>query len=191
MSRTATIAALSATAVVAATAAVLLGGEPASSAPAPAPPIRVQEQNLDADGNIKVHEQGTAHVSVEGVPSVKLAEEPFAQALHLFFQDSGDPFASASINVPEGKVLTIEYISTRDFYDATLTELQLRALFVLATVSAPVVDQPGDLEVVSEEVLLYAGSQFGASVTAIRDALAPPGTTEDIRVLVVGTLRDA
>jgi hypothetical protein len=156
-----------------------------------ASPVPAREQNVDADGNIKVHEQGTSRVRVEGVPSVKLAEEPFGQAVTLAFHDSGDRTATAPISVPPGKLLAIEYVSTQDNYDATLRELQLRAGFILASVNAPVIDQPGDLELVSEEVLLSAGSEFGASVTAVRDALAPPGTTEVIRVLVAGTLRDA
>lgn len=34
----------------------------------PASPLRVQEQNLDASGNIKVHEQGTAMTTVTNLP---------------------------------------------------------------------------------------------------------------------------
>lgn len=37
-------------------------------------PIPVREQNLDANGNVKVHEQGTANVNVNGVVTTQPAQ---------------------------------------------------------------------------------------------------------------------
>jgi hypothetical protein len=154
-------------------------------------PVPVRERNLDADGNIKVHEQGTANVSIQGVASVKLTEQPFEQTVLLHFQAGGDRTASEAINVPEGKLLTIRYVSARDDFDAALTELRLDSPLPLSgDANPPVIDQPGDLEVVSEELLFLAGSGlFKDHVTAVRDA--PATFTESIPVLLVGTLSDA
>jgi hypothetical protein len=154
-------------------------------------PVPVRERNLDADGNIKVHEQGTANVSIQGVASVKLTEQPFEQTVLLLFQAGGDRTASEAINVPEGKLLTIRYVSARDDFDAALTELRLDSpLPFSGDANPPVIDQPGDLEVVSEELLFLAGSGlFKDHVTAVRDA--PATFTEGIPVLLVGTLSDA
>ncbi len=40
----------------------------------PSEPVPVQEQNLDANGDIKVHEQGVANVNVNGVVTTQAAE---------------------------------------------------------------------------------------------------------------------
>jgi len=45
--------------------------------------LRVSEQNVDAHGDIKVHEQGTAAVNVANTPSVKLEQRTAV----LFDQD--------------------------------------------------------------------------------------------------------
>ena len=43
-----------------------------AAAPAERPSTPVTEQNVDANGSIRVHEQGTANVSIQGTPAVTL-----------------------------------------------------------------------------------------------------------------------
>src|SRR5262245_5231652 len=38
-------------------------------------PLPVREQNVDASGNVRVHEQGTATVSISGTPSVTSGDQ--------------------------------------------------------------------------------------------------------------------
>jgi hypothetical protein len=38
-------------------------------------PVPVRDQNVDADGNVRVHEQGTATVSISGTPSVRSGDQ--------------------------------------------------------------------------------------------------------------------
>jgi hypothetical protein len=79
----------------------------------PNPPIQVMENNVDADGNIAVHEQG--------IVAVELADELGKQRISW---GCGEPFPVPSSmascldggevwTVPEGKVLVIETISLR------------------------------------------------------------------------------
>lgn len=68
-------------------------------------PVPVAEQNLDADGNIKVHEQGTV--------AIREVREPF-QRSSRFDNWGGKEFRSFSgISLPEGKLLIIEKVSFR------------------------------------------------------------------------------
>lgn len=68
-------------------------------------PVPVAEQNLDADGNIRVHEQGTV--------AVQEVREPF-QRSSRFDNWGGKEFRSfSSISVPEGKMLIVEKVSFR------------------------------------------------------------------------------
>ena len=62
----------------------------------PTPPIPVQEQNVDGNGNIKVHEQGTVNVSAaaplqvqqQGAIDVNVLSEPQPQAVHLVLHET-------------------------------------------------------------------------------------------------------
>ena len=74
----------------------------------PTAPLPVREQNLDADGNIKVHEQGVVSVSAsaplpveqQGVLDVNVLSEPQSQATHLVLYETvagdGSGFARTS-----------------------------------------------------------------------------------------------
>jgi hypothetical protein len=74
----------------------------AASAGDPPRPLPVAEQNLDANGNIKVHEQGTVQVQEKRVPF----------QLAVSHDDWTDKTArSFGVDVPEGKVLIVQTIS--------------------------------------------------------------------------------
>jgi hypothetical protein len=64
---------------------------------------------LDGQGNVKVHEQGTAAVIVRGTPDVRVAREPFQQFVGGNVGSSGED--CDLIEVPAGKRLTIESFS--------------------------------------------------------------------------------
>jgi hypothetical protein len=93
-------------------------------------PVPVQEVNTDANGNIKVHEQGTAAVSVSGTPNVTIAnttvpvhEQGTAavrsdnEEVSIRDQIGNDTSNSCTDNnvytVPSGKELVIEYIGAQ------------------------------------------------------------------------------
>jgi hypothetical protein len=90
----------------------------------------VIEQNLDANGYIRVHEQGTAsvavtnfpasqNVSVTNLPSVQnvalAGHEPFTGGESITAQTipNGDVSGEHSLNVPAGKRLVIEYVNAQ------------------------------------------------------------------------------
>lgn len=98
---------------VSAMAGLLLGatvftGSAATAGDSPRP-LPVTEQNLDANGNIKVHEQGTAKVREQGTVRVLEQREPFQ---HTSAHDNWDDATrNFTIAVPEGKVLIVQTIS--------------------------------------------------------------------------------
>jgi hypothetical protein len=88
----------------------------------------VLEQNLDASGFIRVHEQGTAHVAVTNFPAsqnvtvtnlpstqnvVLTGHEPFAAGESITAQTipNGDVSGEHTFIVPAGKRLVIEYVN--------------------------------------------------------------------------------
>jgi hypothetical protein len=89
--------------VAAASIAMLVSAGFASS---DQPPLPVLEENKDATGNIKVHEQGTATVRSADNP----ARQPFRRVLQIGL-DGGALGGKADFIVPAGKRLVIEYVS--------------------------------------------------------------------------------
>src|SRR5262245_32185671 len=87
------------------------------------PPQAVIEQNKDANGLIRVHEQGTAGVRDLDNP----AFQPFERLLLFAFDTPSVGFGSGQevIDVPAGKRLVIEYVSAgvgdEDLTGATLS----------------------------------------------------------------------
>jgi hypothetical protein len=96
----------------------------------PNKPVPVREQNLDGNGNIKVHEQGTANVSVTGTPTVAAVQQgawnvgiagtptvtvgtpAFIQRLGFIHINAGSDFGSTSLyTVPDGKRLIVVYVN--------------------------------------------------------------------------------
>src|SRR5690349_20018448 len=51
----------------------ILAGAFTPAGAAPPGPLSVQEANTDTNGFIRIHEQGTANVSVQGTPNVNVA----------------------------------------------------------------------------------------------------------------------
>jgi len=86
-----------------------------SNTPAQAVPER--EQNLDARGNIKVHEQGTADVNVtNGSLKVETDEVPYQHS--VFFNQDPSTCTQFVCNVnfprvPTGKRLVVTYVSAQ------------------------------------------------------------------------------
>jgi hypothetical protein len=71
-------------------------------------PVPVSEQNLDASGNIKVHEQGTANVNVNGVITTQQASPPHSFSKFLK-PPQGGAIDGCGENLPAG---TRWYISS-------------------------------------------------------------------------------
>jgi hypothetical protein len=63
-------------------------------------PVPVREQNVDASGSVKVHEQGTA--------AVRSANEEFAVTKN--FSDNGPSCIGTLLTVPAGKQLVVEWV---------------------------------------------------------------------------------
>jgi hypothetical protein len=119
--------------VAAALSALLVMSGPANSAQSP---LAVIEQNKDAGGNIKVHEQGTAAVKaqqdgswtvgISGSPSVRVtnaadapvptrdadnpARQQFNRMVHIGIP-SGSAAGSALVDIPQSKYLVITHVS--------------------------------------------------------------------------------
>jgi hypothetical protein len=89
--------------IAAASVSLLISAGVAGSGP---PPMPVLEQNNDASGNIRVHEQGTATVRSADNP----ARQPFHQVLQIDV-NGGAVGGKADFTAPAGKRLVIEYVS--------------------------------------------------------------------------------
>ena len=91
----------------------------AALAPPQQPSLRVEEQNIDGNGNIKVHEQGTAQVSDIGSPTREPAR---------YTETAADIPHTHVPPVPDGKRFIATYITVRavisssspDFFDCAL-----------------------------------------------------------------------
>jgi hypothetical protein len=96
----------------------------------PANPVPVKEQNRDGNGNIKVHEQGTANVNVTGTPTVNAAQQGawnvgivgtpavnvetpvFIQRLGFIHINPGNDVGTTPLyTVPDGKRLIVTYLN--------------------------------------------------------------------------------
>jgi hypothetical protein len=138
----------------------------ASAAPATSP-VPVIEQNLDANGLIRVHEQGTVPISLPVLqPVQKTAFGSFA---------AGDRFSS-TINlftVPAGKTLVIQTVTIESNLSSTNEQL----LHVLVNAqSGDVIPFTISVQPVAEGLF----TQTGANVfrkTATFTIYAGPGTT--------------
>jgi len=140
----------------------------------------------DAAHPVPVHEQGTANVNVQGVPTVKVAEEPFQTVAHLCFTGS-ETTVNDSFDVPNGKRLTIDYVNTEDPFTQKLTELTVGGM------GLPVIDQPNnpDLEVVSEQIRQVREAGSTVLVVAGRDSSPGANIIQCDAVYVVGTLTNS
>jgi hypothetical protein len=66
--------------------------------------LLVREQNIDAEGNIKIHEQGTVRDADQP------ALQPFQTNIGAKFEPTGSQTCSA-VHVPAGRRLVIEFVS--------------------------------------------------------------------------------
>jgi hypothetical protein len=114
-------------------------------------PVPVREQNLDGNGNIKVHEQGTANVNVTN-STLQVVQSVEAVSVTLFAGDS--------YTVPTGKRLVIQYLNgVSDNPDQILNAPA--SYFFLGTL------RPGTSEYnLSEQVTIYVGPGAKVSVPA-------------------------
>jgi hypothetical protein len=68
--------------------------------------VPVKEQAVDANGNLKVHEQGTVPVTVQNAPA---AQRPFQAQLGCEFR--GSSFCETDIDPPSGTMLVVQTVS--------------------------------------------------------------------------------
>jgi hypothetical protein len=82
--------------------------------------LQVREQNLDPQGNIKVHEQGTANVNVtnatvsvheQGLTATRSANDEVA-VTKTIDEESAIECPKDIYTVPQGKQLVIQYVSS-------------------------------------------------------------------------------
>ncbi len=161
----------------------------------PSHPVPAQEQNLDATGNIKVHEQGTASVNVtnttlpvheQGTALVNVANMPGSAPFmknETVVLRAGELFASKCDSVPASRTFAMEYIDlqTNGISSGEVVSVSLDATTGGAFVPHPLPLQvtAGDVPMFTSPVRVYAdpGSDFCLSVH--REASGD--TTETIR----------
>ncbi len=84
--------------------------------------------NLDGSGNIKVHEQGTAKVEVQGSPQVSLGDseqhplwvrdvDAPVRPFQVEFLFQGDNVLHQTLDVPAGEMLVLEYVDANAHFD--------------------------------------------------------------------------
>jgi hypothetical protein len=86
----------------------------------------VKEQAVDANGNLKVHEQGTVPVTVQNAPA---AQRPFQAQLGCEFR--GSSFCETDIDPPSGTMLVVQTVSADIVTDPS--SLNMEYLLVEAT----------------------------------------------------------
>jgi hypothetical protein len=161
----------------------------------PSHPVPAQEQNLDASGNIKVHEQGTANVNVtnttvpvheQGTAQVSVANMPGSQPFmrnETILLDPGQVFVSKCDEVPAQKTFAMEYIDlqTNGIASGEVVWVTLDASTGGAFVSHPLPLQvtAGDVPVFASPVKLYADPASGFCISVHR--AAGGDTAETIR----------
>src|SRR6266702_3236802 len=144
----------------------------------PTHPVPVQEQNLDSNGNIKVHEQGTAQVNVANMPG----SQPFMKNETIVL-DSGQVFVSKCDSVPATKTFAMEYadLRTNGIASGEVVSVTLDASTGGAFVAHPLPLQvtAGDVPMFSSPVKLYADPGSGFCISIHREASGD--TAETIR----------
>lgn len=156
-------------------------------------PVATQDQNVDTNGNIKVHEQGIANVDVTntmlpvhelGTALVSVANMPGSQPFmrnESVVLEPGQTFASTCDSVPKGKSFAMEFIDlqTNGLASGEVLYVTLDVSTGTAFVSHPLPLQAtaGDVPMFASPVRLYAdpGSDFCLSVHRLGD------TAESIR----------
>ncbi len=161
----------------------------------PTHPVPVQEQNLDSNGNIKVHEQGTANVNVtnttvpvheQGTAQVNVANMPGSQPFmknETIVLDSGQVFVSKCDSVPATKTFAMEYVDlrTNGIASGEVVSVTLDASTGGAFVAHPLPLQvtAGDVPMFASPVKLYADPGSGFCISIHREASGD--TAETIR----------
>jgi hypothetical protein len=78
-------------------------------------PVPVQEQNKDANGFIKTHEQGTADVNVTNsalpVANVNDGQNPFSSSVTFGLPAHTTSYEVAGATIPDGKTFVEEFVS--------------------------------------------------------------------------------
>lgn len=94
--------------------------------------------NVDANGNVKVHEQGTANVQVQGTPTVSVSK-PVLRRGHQLISLVDDP----SLVIPAGVVVTDIHLHRAPGSNASVCYTQLfENNAILLTGLAPTASQP-------------------------------------------------
>ena len=137
-----------------------------SNTPAQAVPVR--EQDLDANGNVKVHEQGTASVEVSNGAGKPIPVADVADPARQPYQISGTtqagdgvPANQTCMSVPTGKLLVITYVDGSGFL--LQTGKQMTADLTTAVNGTSVrhlllfqKNETADYPQISSEVTIYA-----------------------------------
>ena len=177
--------------------AVVTGGV-AWAPPADPGTLLVREQNLDANGLVRVHEQGTARVSVVNSPEVRVAAtDPYQRTVSA--SNSTDQVENLQLSVPAGKRLVVQYVSVfaevpvGQTASAAITGQGLGNQAVSSTIrlAMPRSSTFGDAAFLigSQEVTLYAGPGSGSTLFAAIARSSEEGTW-DAQLTVSGYLVD-
>jgi hypothetical protein len=177
--------------------AVVTGGV-AWAPPADPGTILVREQNLDGNGLVRVHEQGTAQVSVVNSPEVRIAAtNPYQRTVSASNKTS--QVENLQVPVPAGKRLVIQYVSVfaevplGQTASAAVTGQGLASPAQSSTVrlAMPRSSTFGDRAFLigSQEVVLNAGPGSGSTLFAAIARSAEEGTW-DAQLTVSGYLVD-
>lgn len=132
-----------------------------AGAGAPSPVQRVMEQNVDSQGNIKVHEQGTSQVSLTGSPRVGLDPtlgntvkfDPNANTVKIDAVGSGPIETQAADNPAQSPVERRGDLQFPDGFNGNGESIDLYTV-------------PSGYELVIEQISVRAGLQSGQQAYA-------------------------
>lgn len=157
-------------------------------------PVVWAAQQVDAtiigpldNGNVKVHEQGTAQVQEK--------REPFQ---HTVLTDNwgGNTFRNFTVEIPAGKMLIVQTVSVSAVVEAgqeVKANVTVQGIGGLSSHPIPLAKEGtfdgGDLYVGTESITAYAKGSFGLLASVVRDSAS--GAGGQVRFSVSGYLVDA
>ena len=131
-------------------------------------PVPVREQNTDTDGNIKVHEHGTATVKVNGVATT----QPVQPANSLNLEGVNPTQLGCNDNLPAGTQWVISSLSLANLSDVNKASLRLGLLENVGGIFIPDIEAPTLASLPGDTVQLTFPQPFVLTASQSGECLA-------------------